>query len=458
MRSPHHAPRARIPTIAVPTRRRASRLLALLFAAGAISACSDGAIPTNPTLSAPEAIRAASTTRNDPSKAPATLAWQATARGLVASRNVSPIAAVRIYALLGVAQYGAAVAADEARGIRGNDDESETFDTEDEGRRAQHETRRGAIDAASLSVLKMLFTDATATAALQAQFDAELAAAKDRAPQFLAGKAIGESMGGAMTTWASTDGFRATWQQPRYPLWPEGAAPGRWYQDPAPLNPPGPIPAPAGFQLPEMRPYFMDSPGQFHPAAPPSFGSVAFLAALDTVRQIAATRTAAQIRAANQWNLAAGTATALGYWDEQAALYIDERKLGERSASHILALANAAALDATIGCWEAKYSIGFLRPYQNAGGISTVFRTPNHPSYPSGHSCVSAAAATVLAAYFPEKTVELNARVDSAGMSRVYAGIHYKFDVAAGQTLGREAAQQALNYDRTHGLLSAVGR
>ena len=90
--------------------------------------------------------------------------------------------------------------------------------------------------------------------------------------------------------------------------------------------------------------------------------------------------------------------------------------------------------------------------------IKVVFTTPNHPSYPSGHSCVSAAAASVLTAFFPEKKAELDQGVADAGMSRVFAGIHYPFDISAGQTLGRSAAAWALDYDRTRGLLSAVGR
>jgi membrane-associated phospholipid phosphatase len=208
-----------------------------------------------------------------------------------------------------------------------------------------------------------------------------------------------------------------------------------------------------------MRTYFMTSPAQFRPAPPPAFGSAEFLADLQIVRDIASgPRTAEQIRIANFWNLPQGTPTALGYWGEQAAAFIVERALGDRAAAHIFALVNAAAMDATIGCWEAKYHYVVLRPFQNVPTNTTVFPTPNHPSYPSGHSCVSAAAVAVLAAYFPDKTAELEAGLTEAGLSRVYAGIHYPFDIVAGQGIGRSAAALALNYDRTRGLLAAVGR
>jgi hypothetical protein len=363
---------------------------------------------------------------------------------------VSPLVAVRVYALLGVAQYGAAVASDEALGIVGGDDASAIG--ADDGGRAQYESRRGAIGEASRAVLTALFAklEVNGAAAMQAQLDAEAIGPNGRThPQFTSGIEIGHAMGAVMNTWASNDGFTASWDQH---AWLSGT-PGRWYQASATVGP-------AGFQFPTMRPYFLERNAQFHPQHVPEYGSSEFLDGLHELQGIIAARTPAQVNSANFWNLPGGTPTALGYWDDQAAGYIVEHRLGDRSASHILALTNAAAFDATIGCWETKYSVGLLRPFQADPTITarTVFLTPNHPSFPSGHSCVSAAAATVLSDFFPEKTAELEAGVAAAGMSRLYAGIHYPFDIVAGQTLGRSTAKWALNYDRTRGLLRAVGR
>ena len=383
------------------------------------------------------------------SSATSTLAWQGRARDLVSAHpaTYSPIVAARAYALLGMAQYGAAVAADESLGITGDD--GSTVTGADDGGRAQYEARRGAIGAASNRILSHLFPDATT--AMDQQLAAEGVGANGRVhPQFTRGLAIGRAMGDVMVAWADADGFSVPWTNPPFAPYLKGT-PGVWYQA-------NPLAPPAGFQFPGMKPYFLNSAHQFRSAPPPVYLSADYNAGLATVRNISDTRTADQIASANFWNLAPGTPTALGYWDERAAAFIVEHGLGERSASHVFALTNAAGMDATIGCWDAKYTYVLLRPVQADPGVTVVFPTPNHPSYPSGHSCVSAAAASILTAIFPEKKAELDQGVADAGMSRVFAGIHYPFDIVAGQALGRSVAAWALDYDRTRGMLAAVGR
>jgi membrane-associated phospholipid phosphatase len=52
-----------------------------------------------------------------------------------------------------------------------------------------------------------------------------------------------------------------------------------------------------------------------------------------------------------------------------------------------------------------------------------------------------------LGAFFPEKTAQLGAMVAEAGMSRMFGGIHYRFDIVAGQTLGRNTAHFTMAAD-----------
>ena len=57
--------------------------------------------------------------------------------------------------------------------------------------------------------------------------------------------------------------------------------------------------------------------------------------------------------------------------------------------------------DAAVGCWDAKFTYFNPRPSQLDPSIKTVIGLPNFPSYTSGHSTFSAAAAAVLSYLFP---------------------------------------------------------
>ena len=193
----------------------------------------------------------------------------------------------------------------------------------------------------------------------------------------------------------------------------------------------------------------MTSQDQFRSPLPPAVGSAAFLADLAEIRQISDTRTAAQTQIAAFWALNAGTPTAAGFWLQVATDGINSHGLSEREATHLYALAGATMYDAVIGCWDAKQTYWYIRPWQADVAITTTAAVgkPNHPSYPSGHSCVSASGAEVISTFFPEQRAQLEAMVAEAGLSRMYGGIHYRFDITAGQTLGRNVARFTIATD-----------
>jgi membrane-associated phospholipid phosphatase len=114
-------------------------------------------------------------------------------------------------------------------------------------------------------------------------------------------------------------------------------------------------------------------------------------------------------------------------------------------------------MDGLIGCWDAKYTYWFIRPPQADLAITTVFPLPNHPSYPSGHSCGSSAAVTVLEHLFPQRASELHGWLTELGLSRMYAGIHYRFDIDTGGQLGTAVGEWAIARD-AEGKLAAENR
>jgi membrane-associated phospholipid phosphatase len=451
IRSTHHLP---------ITRRRA--FLPLTVALAALVACSEqSTAPTTTSTLAPSAASADRGERGATSSAVWTLAWQQRARDNVVSHRLSPIVAVRLYALHSFAQYAAIEA------VSGDDD--------DRGGRARDEAQHGAIAGASVQLLSSLLPDVAS--ALETQLAAEGRDASGRThPQYTRGVKVGRAAGDMMITRSNTDGYSLIWNESMRNASGVGIWEGTVTPAPGTTNRPSPI----GYQFPAMTPYFLQArlgrsaQSQFRPPPPPAYSTdpaSPFQIALDEIRTIARSRSTEQTRIANFWNLNLGTVTALGYWDEQAAQFIAESRLDERAASHLYALMNAAVMDATIGCWEAKYHYLLLRPSQADRSITLAqgipptlefplgfpYGLPNHPSYPSGHSCVSAAAVTVLAQYFPSHAAALGAGLIEAGESRIMGGIHYRFDVAAGQALGRSTAEWAMAYDRRRGVLAAVG-
>src|SRR5262249_4920369 len=97
--------------------------------------------------------------------------------------------------------------------------------------------------------------------------------------------------------------------------------------------------------------------------------------------------------------------------------------------------------------FEAKYFYWYIRPPQADPLITLPIGMPPHPSYPSAHSCASGAFTKVLARAFPSERRRMAKIAEEASLSRVYAGIHYRFDMEAGLALGRSVARKALRAD-----------
>ena len=76
--------------------------------------------------------------------------------------------------------------------------------------------------------------------------------------------------------------------------------------------------------------------------------------------------------------------------------------------------------------------------------IHTIMPTPNHPSYPAGHSTLSATAATLLSFYFPENKKKWEELASVASDSRVWGGIHFPIDVKQGLILGHKVGEAVI--------------
>jgi len=396
----------------MPKRPRALALSAaatLAFSIGCTDRLTDPSPQANPQLS-----RAAA---GDIGKATASVRWSSIARDFIASKPMADKpnqqAAFRVFAYLSLAQYRAVVAANDTRG------------------RPPHASASGAASAASAALLGALFPqDAEFFESQLLVQENDITEPPGQAGAFAMGETVGRSIGVQVAELARTDGFDTVWTG----TVPTG--PGFWSSD---FDPPRPPLLPL---LGRMRPFFLRSGDQFRPGPPPAFGTPAYLAALAEVRQFSDTRTADQLRVAEFWAMP----TVAAFWNEQATTLIARDRLDERRAARVLALMHMATMDANIACHDAKYTYWLIRPYRADPTIVTPIARPQHPSYPSDHACASGTSAYVLGGLFPADAGRLAALADEAGESRLYAGIHYRFDKDAGLRIARQVAALALRH------------
>ena len=234
---------------------------------------------------------------------------------------------------------------------------------------------------------------------------------------------------------------------------------------------------PAGFlaavlpQWPDVKPFALTSGSQFRPQAPPSVTSVEYAADFNAVKELgsatSATRTTEQTAIAKFWAGGPGTATPPGQWNMIAQTVAQNTGSTIAETARMFALLNIALADAAISSWDAKYEYNFWRPVtaireaNSDGNGATVqdaawtplLSTPAFPTYTSGHSTFSGAAATVLKNFLGTDSFSFVAQSESvgisnrtftsfsqaaaqAGMSRIYGGIHYGFDNVHGLSSG----------------------
>ncbi|MBK9736278.1 MAG: vanadium-dependent haloperoxidase [Saprospiraceae bacterium] len=181
------------------------------------------------------------------------------------------------------------------------------------------------------------------------------------------------------------------------------------------------------------------------PLPPPAPGSAEFNKAADELLSLKGNLSNEQRKIANWWSDGLGTYTPPGHWNRFATDYIVKYKMNPLRTARVYAYLNMAIHDAGISCWDAKYYYHYPRPIQVMNGYKTILGTPNFPSYTSGHSSFSAAAATVLSNIFPADKAQFVTWAQEASESRIYGGIHFRFDCEAGLEAGKKVAEYTIS-------------
>jgi hypothetical protein len=254
-------------------------------------------------------------------------------------------------------------------------------------------------------------------------FDAALDASLEPIPDGAAkdgGVRLGQQVAEEILAWRAEDGSR------RRVAYTPQLMPGLWRPTP-PRNRAALLP-----QWRYLTPFAMPDRTRFVPVPPPAITSAAYTEAFREVKE-------------------------LGRRDSRT-----------RTAEQTL---NISLADAAILCWEGKYGYSFWRPItaireadldDNPDTMpdrdwDSLLTTPPFPSYASGHSTFSGAAATALARFFGTDTLRFTIASEGApgttrtfagfweaaqeaGRSRIYGGIHYEFDNREGLRSGRDLA------------------
>jgi membrane-associated phospholipid phosphatase len=172
---------------------------------------------------------------------------------------------------------------------------------------------------------------------------------------------------------------------------------------------------------------------------------------LDEVKGAVESLTREQVAIVYKWADGVSTPAPPGHWNFIAAPYIKEAQFSEVRAARAFALLNMALHDAAVGCWDTKFAYFNPRLSQLDPEIKTVIGLPNSPSYTSGHSTFSSAAAEVLSYLFPSDTALFNEQKDEASISRMYGGIHYRSDIEMGKEHGKRIAGYTVRFARLDG-------
>jgi hypothetical protein len=276
---------------------------------------------------------------------------------------------------------------------------------------------------------------------------------------------FGEAVAAVVLKRRSTDGSA----QAQFPYTAPGAgAPGIWV---ATSSAPALLPG-----WGSVTPWVIRKAAHFRPDGPPSLRSRRYARDYNEVKEMGSltseTRTAEETEIGRFW-----LAPPSVIWNGVARQMIVARQLDPSAAARALALVYLAAADASIVCWDAKYTFNFWRPItaihqgdadgnDRTSGDPTwapLFPTPPHPDYLSGHATNSSAMATILRTLFgdrPEAPIvatsptnpgferrweSFSEGVEEVIDARIFSGIHYRSADEDGAHVGRAVARYVMS-------------
>lgn len=237
----------------------------------------------------------------------------------------------------------------------------------------------------------------------------------------------------------------------------------------------------------KATPFALTSPDQFRSAPPPAIESAEYTRAYNEVADVGRfqtlNRTPDQAHLALWWKDFAENSH-----NRLARDLVVREKLGLEEAARLFALLNMGIYDGYVSVFDNKFHFNHWRPYTairwaaNDGNPDTVpdetwdnlhRHTYAFPSYPSAHGTACAAAMSAFTDIFgenyaftmrnplvdaagpfspkirivpPTRSFEsFGAAASECGLSRLYLGIHFRYDATAGVKLGERIGRYVVD-------------
>lgn len=254
----------------------------------------------------------------------------------------------------------------------------------------------------------------------------------------------------------------------------DGASAGEFYRPHTTAGAYVPTVTPAVSQWPQRKPWLMAHAAQFRPAPPPALTGDTWARDYNEIKALGGrnskARTAEQTEIARFWEYSLPPI----YAGVVRSVALQPGRDVARNA-RLYAAAAQAMDDALVSVFDAKYHYNFWRPVTairngDADGHDGTAReanwvplvdNPMHPEYPSGHSILAAAVATVvkadvgsgplpvLATASPtakgavRRWTNVDDFVREVSDARIYGGLHFRFSTDAAAAMGRQIGDLA---------------
>jgi hypothetical protein len=188
----------------------------------------------------------------------------------------------------------------------------------------------------------------------------------------------------------------------------------------------------------EWKRWIVPQDAEFDTPPPPAYNSPEDLKELQIVQDYAKKRTPEWNKKIIFWQGIPGTESPAGIWLNLFYSQTTGKNYTDKQFAQYQKVLAQTMADGFMECWKVKYIYWTARPDMRIPGFVTTMPDPAFPSYLSGHSTISAAAATVLGAMVPEKKAYWMHMAEEARDSRIYAGIHFQVDNTNGFSLGQK--------------------